>query len=109
MEDVVRQHNARYAAPEGFDVARTVGNVASPVSWAGGGTGLARVAAMGAAQAGLAPTEAGLDTGDFLAEKGKQMALGGAVPACCRRCCRVRCACRRSSRAKLARRCSSRA
>jgi hypothetical protein len=77
MEDVVKRRNAEYVPPEGIDWARMGGNVANPISWAGGGAGLGRVAATGAVQAGMAPTEAGLGLGDFATEKVKQAGLGG--------------------------------
>src|SRR6187399_3110103 len=42
MDDVVRQRDAEYVAPEGVDVARIAGNVINPINWLGGGTGIAR-------------------------------------------------------------------
>lgn len=74
MDDVIRERDAQYQAPEGFDVARMVGNVANPVSWAGGGAGVARAAGQGALQAGLAPT----NPDNFLTEKATQVGLGAA-------------------------------
>lgn len=55
MEDVIASRNANYKAPEGVDVARMAGNVLNPISWAGGGAGVARAAAGGALQAALNP------------------------------------------------------
>jgi hypothetical protein len=75
MADVVRQRDSEYSAPEGFDAARMVGNVANPVSWMGGGAGALRAAGQGALQASLAPVN---PDADFITEKGKQVALGGA-------------------------------
>jgi hypothetical protein len=75
MADVVRQRDAEYNAPEGFDAARMVGNVANPVSWAGGGAGTLRAAGNAAVQSSLAPVSA---DANFLAEKGTQAALGAA-------------------------------
>ncbi len=77
MEDVIRERDANYQAPEGFDVARMVGNVANPVSWAGGGVpGLTRAgaaAAHGALQAGLAPVS---PDGNFAEQKVEQAGMG---------------------------------
>lgn len=77
MEDVVRRRDAEYVAPEGIDWARMGGNIANPISWAGGGTGVARAAGAGAIQAALTPTAA--DSENFAAEKLKQAAIGGAT------------------------------
>lgn len=79
MEDVIRERDAEYSAPGGVDWARMGGNVLNPVSWAGGGTGVGRAVLGGAAQSVLAPTAADLDTGDFVTEKAKQAAIGGAA------------------------------
>lgn len=75
MQDVTRQRDQNYNAPEGFDAARMAGNVANPASWVGGGAGPLRAAVAGAAQATLAPV--GADA-DFATEKAKQAAFGGA-------------------------------
>ncbi len=79
MEDVIRERDANYHAPEGVDWARMAGNVANPVSWAGGGVpGLTRAgaaAAHGALQAGLAPVS---PDGNF-AERKVEQAGAGAV------------------------------
>lgn len=75
MEDVTRQRDAEYNAPEGFDAARVAGNVANPVSWLGGGAGVLRAAGQGAFQAGLAPVN---PDDDFLTEKAKQTGMGAA-------------------------------
>ena len=74
MEDVTRERDASYNAPEGFDAARMAGNVANPLSW-GGGAGVARAAVAGAAQGGLTPVAA---DANFAAEKAKQAGLGAA-------------------------------
>lgn len=89
MEDVVRERDANYQAPEGIDFGRAVGTVANPMSWAGGtGTlklSLAQLAKLGAgagaAQAALGPTAADLSGSDFATEKAKSMAIGGTIGA----------------------------
>lgn len=85
MEDVIKDRDANYQAPEGLDWGRIGGNVLNPISWAGGGpvknavgTLLKRGAQVGAVQAGLAPTESGLSTGDYFKEKLKQAGYGAA-------------------------------
>jgi hypothetical protein len=78
MEDVVRQRDAEYVAPEGVDVARIAGNVVNPINWLGGGTGVARAVGTGVIQGALNPTKADQDPGDFIKEKFQQAALGGA-------------------------------
>jgi len=89
MDDVIRQRDAEYNAPEGFDAARMVGNVANPVTWAGPGKGrvfsktaaalaarpVTNAAATGAVQAVLAPTN---PDENFAVEKAKQAGLGAA-------------------------------
>jgi hypothetical protein len=88
MADVIKQRDAEYQAPEGFDVARLVGNVANPVTWAspmsklGNATKVAsmfprttQAAMAGAGQSVLAPVN---PDEDFAQEKGVQ-ALGGAA------------------------------
>ncbi len=75
MDDVVRQREAAYGAPEGVDWARMGGNIANPVSWAGGGTGALRAMTTGAGQALLNPVYGD----DFWTDKAKQAAFGGAV------------------------------
>lgn len=89
MVDVVRQRDAEYNAPEGFDAARMVGNVANPVTWVGPGKGrvltkaaaamsarpIANAAATGAVQSVLAPVAA---DDDFLSSKATQAGLGAA-------------------------------
>lgn len=76
MEDVTRQRDAEYNAPEGFDAARMVGNLANPVTWAGGGASPLRAAVAGAVQGGLTPVAA---DADFAAEKAKQAGTGAVV------------------------------
>ena len=82
MSDVIRQRDAEYQAPEGVDWARVAGNVANPVSWAGGGAGVLRGAAGGALQGALAPVAA---DSNFAEEKTKQAGVGalagGVLPA----------------------------
>lgn len=75
MEDVTRQRDAEYNAPEGFDAARMAGNLANPVTWAGGGASPLRAAYAGAVQGGLTPVAADQD---FAAEKAKQAGIGAA-------------------------------
>ena len=78
MDDVVRQRDAEYVAPEGVDVARIAGNVINPINWLGGGTGIARAVTTGAVQGALNPTAADQDPGEFIQDKFKQAAIGGA-------------------------------
>jgi hypothetical protein len=89
MEDVIRQRDAEYHAPEGIDVARIVGNVINPVNYLAPEAGIAtkamqaagpvgRAALAGAAQSALAPVN---PDDDFLIEKAKQMGIGGASGA----------------------------
>lgn len=75
MGDVIREREATYSAPEDYDAARFIGNVANPLSWAGGGAGVLRAAGQGALQAALTP----VTEGNFAEEKAKQAALGGAL------------------------------
>ena len=80
MRDVIRERDASYQAPEGFDWMRTAGNVANPMTWGGGGAAsVPRMVATGAMQAALAPTEADDSNGMFLLKKAGQAALGGTV------------------------------
>ena len=97
MEDVVKQRDAEYVAPEGIDWARMAGGVA-PSLVTGGIGGLAgralpaaaarlapqagmSAARGGAVQAALAPTEAGLDLEAFAKAKAVQAGVGGALGA----------------------------
>lgn len=75
MQDVTRQRDAEYAAPEGVDWARMGGNLANPVTWAGGGAGPLRAAYAGGLQGALSPVAA---DADFAAEKAQQAGLGAA-------------------------------
>jgi hypothetical protein len=75
MSDVVRQRDAEYSAPEGVDWGRMAGNMANPVSWAGGGAGVGRAAAQGALQSSLAPVS---PDADFATQKAMQAGIGGA-------------------------------
>jgi hypothetical protein len=75
MADVIKQRDAEYQAPEGFDAARLVGNVANPVSWMGGGAGTLRAAGNAAVQSALQPVS---PDANFLAEKAKQAGIGAA-------------------------------
>lgn len=82
MKDYVRARDAEYEAPEGVDWMRTAGNVANPISWAGGGAGtMGQMAASGAFQAALAPTAADDSLDAFIGKKAGQAALGGALGA----------------------------
>lgn len=80
MDDVVKQREQNYSAPEGVDWARIGGNVVSPATLAtlplqaaGRGTS----AAVGAGTAMLEPTTA---TGmDYAKEKARQAAIGGGI------------------------------
>jgi len=73
MQDVTRQRDAEYSAPEGVDWARMAGNVANPMTWAGGGTsGALNAARMGALQGGLSPVQA-----DQNFEETKALQTGG--------------------------------
>ena len=83
MDDVVRERDANYQAPEGIDWARMGGNIANPVSWAGGGplkntlrAMATRGAQVGAVQGALAPVKADLSGEDFALEKAKQAGMG---------------------------------
>ena len=58
MRDVTRERDADYRAPEGSIAARMAGNLANPVTWAGGGAGPARAATAGAVQGALSPVGA---------------------------------------------------
>ena len=95
MDDVVRERDANYQAPEGIDWARMGGNVLNPLGWSGGsvmrlpkalqaagavlaGAPLRAAASTAAAQSALTPTAAGLDLGDFAIEKGLQLGTGAA-------------------------------
>ncbi len=78
MDDVVRQRDAEYVAPEGVDVARIAGNVINPINWLGGGTGIARAVTTGAVQGALNPTKADQDPGEFIKDKFKQAGVGAA-------------------------------
>ncbi len=75
MDDVIRERDQGYVAPEGIDWARMGGNVANPVSWAGGGAGALRAAGQGALQASLAPVN---PDQDFATQKATQAGLGAA-------------------------------
>lgn len=90
IDAAVRQREAEYQSPDGFDWARLAGNVASPVNWVGGGAAMkapsllgkiAAGAAVGGAQAAAMPVT---DTENFASNKAKQVALGavggGAAP-----------------------------
>jgi hypothetical protein len=76
MEDVVRQRDADYVAPEGIDFARMGGNLANPLSWAGGGSGVVRAAGNAALQSTLAPVSADQN---FVVEKAKQAGTGAVL------------------------------
>jgi hypothetical protein len=81
MEDVVKhgvgdyKGTDAYVAPEGVDWARMGGNVANPLSWAGGGASPLRAAYAGGMQGALAPVNS---EQDFAAEKAQQVGLGAA-------------------------------
>jgi len=89
MEDLIRERDQQYAAPEGFDWARMTGGVANPLNYMGGGSGavqstvaqkLAPSAAEASAfQAVLQPTAAGDDNTTFAAKKTGQAALGAVL------------------------------
>ena len=78
MDDVIRKRDANYTAPEGVDWGRIGGNVANPITWAGGTVAkLPKIttAANAALQGMLAPTAAKEDE-SFLEEKAKQAGIG---------------------------------
>lgn len=89
VNEMVKQREQEYqarraaAGSDGFDWARLAGNVGNPANLAMGGIGAGatlplRIAAgvgTGAAMGAAAP----VTEGDYWAEKGKQVALGGAV------------------------------
>jgi hypothetical protein len=91
MDDVIREREQSYNAPEGFDAARMAGNVINPLTWVGPGKAkvfqkvasalaaapVRTAAATGAAQSVLTPTT----EEDFWTEKAKQAALGATVGA----------------------------
>lgn len=78
IDEAAKAREAQYNAPEGFDWARTFGNVASPVNWVfigggGGGGGLLRTAGIGAASAATQPIQ---DTENFTSNKAMQAGTG---------------------------------
>jgi hypothetical protein len=84
-------YNEQRSPEDGFDWARLLGNVVSPVNMAFGAAAPARIASLGgrmAAGAGAGAAAAAMapvGSGDFMAEKAQQIgtgaAFGGAVPA----------------------------
>ena len=77
MDDFVKNREANYQAPEGLDVARMVGNVASPMNYLGAGVPLrVRAAIAAGAQSAMAPVE---NTDQFWQEKAKQAGFGAAL------------------------------
>jgi hypothetical protein len=73
MEDVVRERDKNYKAPEGVDWMRMAGNVANPVNYAAPGASAAR---LGALSGVLTPTQADDDLTTFAAKKLGQAGLG---------------------------------
>lgn len=87
MDDYIREREAGLTAPEGIDVARMAGNVASPVNYMGGGTSLpaslaarpvAKAALAGAAGSAMNPVS---PDDNFIEQKAIQAGLGGALGA----------------------------
>lgn len=70
MEDVIRQRDAEYQSPEGFDAARLVGNMANPINYMGASAPIRA----GAMTAMLQPTAADDMT---LRAKAQQAMIGG--------------------------------
>lgn len=82
MDDVVKEREAAYRKPEGFDWARMGGNVVSPLNLATiplQATGRGTSAIVGAGSAMMEPSQ---ETGmEFVKDKAKQAALGGTLGA----------------------------
>jgi hypothetical protein len=74
MEDVIKQREGQYTAPEGVDWARMGGNVANPISWAGGGKGVVQAIGQGAMQSAISPEGEG-----GLMDIAKRAVTGGAL------------------------------
>lgn len=72
MEDVIRERDQSYNAPEGFDAGRLVGNALNPVNYAG----MSAPIRAGVIQAMAQPVSP--DTENFATEKAKQAGIGAA-------------------------------